>query len=115
MFGLQQGNHVLREIQKELNIDRVEQLMDETAEAQQNQRVRIMSLSDQPQEIDETLMTKLSVEEQEAIEDELTVHASSETAQTPNVFMPTVPAEPLVAPMPQASSSASPEMIAETS
>jgi hypothetical protein len=60
-------------------------------------------------------MTKLSVEEQEAIEDELTVLASSETAQTPNVFMPTVPAEPLVAPMPQASSSASPEMIAETS
>ena len=46
MFGLQQGNHVLREIQKELNIDRVEQIMDETAEAQQNQRVRIMSLSD---------------------------------------------------------------------
>lgn len=47
MYGLEQGNQVLRQIQKETSMDRVERLLDDTAEAQQYQRVcyHIMVLS----------------------------------------------------------------------
>lgn len=40
LHGLEQGNEVLKQINKEMNIERVEKLMDETAEAQAYQRVR---------------------------------------------------------------------------
>ena len=43
VHGLKQGNEVLREIQKELRIENVEKLMQETYEAQQYQRVSPMS------------------------------------------------------------------------
>lgn len=40
MHGLQQGNEVLKEIHKELNVEAVERILDETAEAREYQRVR---------------------------------------------------------------------------
>lgn len=40
MHGLQQGNEVLKEIHKELNIESVERLMGETQEAVVYQKVR---------------------------------------------------------------------------
>lgn len=39
LHGLAQGNAVLKEIHKEMTIESVEKLMDETAEAQAYQRV----------------------------------------------------------------------------
>lgn len=41
MHGLQQGNEVLKEIHNEMNIEAVEKLLDETAEARAYQRVRL--------------------------------------------------------------------------
>lgn len=40
LHGLKQGNEVLKEIHKEMNIESVEKLLDETAEARQYQQVR---------------------------------------------------------------------------
>src|SRR5882762_10895607 len=40
LHGLKQGNEVLKEIHKEMNIESVEKLLDETAEARAYQRVR---------------------------------------------------------------------------
>ena len=40
VFGLQQGNSVLKEIHKEMNLDKVEQLMSDTAEGIVYQNVR---------------------------------------------------------------------------
>ena len=39
LHGLQQGNEVLKEIHKELNVETVERILDETAEAREYQRV----------------------------------------------------------------------------
>lgn len=39
VHGLKAGNDVLREIHKELNVESVEKLLDETQEAQAYQRV----------------------------------------------------------------------------
>ena len=39
LHGLKQGNEVLKEIHKEMNIESVEKLLDETAEARQYQQV----------------------------------------------------------------------------
>lgn len=44
LHGLKQGNEVLKEIHKEMNVETVEQLLDETREAQAYQRVRWPSL-----------------------------------------------------------------------
>ncbi|ORY74850.1 Snf7 family [Protomyces lactucae-debilis] len=41
LYGLQQGNQVLRAINKEMSIERVEKLMDETADAVAYQQVRL--------------------------------------------------------------------------
>ena len=41
LHGLQQGNEVLKEIHKELNIENVERIMEETAEAREYQRVSL--------------------------------------------------------------------------
>lgn len=40
LFGLQQGNSVLKEIHKEMNVESVEKLMGETADAVAYQKVR---------------------------------------------------------------------------
>lgn len=42
LHGLKQGNEVLKEIHKEMNIQTVEKLLDETYEAQAYQQVRIV-------------------------------------------------------------------------
>ncbi|KAI0830614.1 Snf7-domain-containing protein [Trametes gibbosa] len=60
LHGLQQGNEVLKEIHKELNIENVERIMEETAEAREYQR-----------EIDEMLAGSLSLEDEEAVQAEL--------------------------------------------
>jgi hypothetical protein len=39
LHGLKQGNEVLKEIHKEMNVESVEKLMDETLEAREYQRV----------------------------------------------------------------------------
>jgi hypothetical protein len=39
MHGLKQGNEVLKEIHKELNIENVEKLLEESAESRAYQRV----------------------------------------------------------------------------
>ena len=39
LHGLKQGNAVLKEIHKELNVESVEKLLEETAEAREYQRV----------------------------------------------------------------------------
>lgn len=45
MFGLQQGSAVLKEINREINLDMVEQLMSDTAEGVAYQKVRLISRS----------------------------------------------------------------------
>lgn len=44
MFGLEQGNQVLQQINKETSMERLERLLDDTAEAQQYQRVRFFCM-----------------------------------------------------------------------
>lgn len=46
LHGLKQGNEVLKEIHKELNLDSVEKLLEETAEAREYQRVCVSFSSD---------------------------------------------------------------------
>ncbi len=41
LHGLQQGNAALREIHKELNIENVERVLEETQEAREYQRVSL--------------------------------------------------------------------------
>lgn len=41
LHGLKQGNEVLKEIHKEMNIESIEKLLEETAEAREYQRVRV--------------------------------------------------------------------------
>ncbi|KAH7104601.1 Snf7-domain-containing protein [Auriculariales sp. MPI-PUGE-AT-0066] len=58
--GLKQGNEVLKQIHKEMNIESVEKLLDETQEAQAYQR-----------EIDEMLMSQMTADEEDAVQEEL--------------------------------------------
>ncbi|KAH9846805.1 Snf7 family [Lenzites betulinus] len=89
LHGLQQGNEVLKEIHKELNIENVERIMEETAEAREYQR-----------EIDEMLAGSLSLEDEEAVQAEL--HALQlETlgvADERPISLPSVPTEEPAAP-----------------
>ena len=41
LHGLKQGNEILKEIHKELNVESVEKLLGETAEAREYQRVTL--------------------------------------------------------------------------
>jgi len=60
LHGLKQGNAVLKEIHKELNVESVERLLEETAEAREYQR-----------EIDNLLTNSLSLDEEDAVQAEL--------------------------------------------
>jgi charged multivesicular body protein 6 len=60
IHGLAQGNAVLKEIHKEMTIESVDKLMEETAEAQAYQR-----------EIDEALAGKMTAEDEEAVNAEM--------------------------------------------
>ncbi|KAF7799245.1 hypothetical protein EIP86_010477 [Pleurotus ostreatoroseus] len=60
LHGLQQGNEVLKQIHKEMNLESVEKILEETAEAREYQR-----------EIDEMLGSTLTAEDEEEVEKEL--------------------------------------------
>ncbi|KAH9982591.1 Snf7-domain-containing protein [Lactifluus volemus] len=61
LHGLKQGNEVLKEIHKELNVEGVEKLLEETAEAR----------SIKGCEIDNMLMNTLSLDDEDAVQEEL--------------------------------------------
>ncbi|KOS13360.1 vps20-vaculolar protein sorting [Malassezia pachydermatis] len=90
VYGLEQGNEVLKQIHKETSLERVERLMDTTAEAQQYQR-----------DVDDMLSSHLSVEEQEEVEEELAALSQvvPDTQATPAVqSLPNAPTSELVGP-----------------
>ncbi|KAI8832584.1 Snf7-domain-containing protein [Chytriomyces cf. hyalinus JEL632] len=72
--GLKQGNTVLKEIHKEMNVEAVQQLMDDTADAIAYQN-----------EIDEILGGKLSDSDMEDIEEELEALVAAEFAALPKI------------------------------
>ncbi|PIL31652.1 hypothetical protein GSI_06354 [Ganoderma sinense ZZ0214-1] len=91
LHGLQQGNAALKEIHKELNIENVERVLEETQEAREYQR-----------EIDEMLANSLTVEDEEAVQAELR-ELQIETlgvhdAERP-IHLPSVPTEEPVSPI----------------
>ncbi|EJF66970.1 hypothetical protein DICSQDRAFT_164805 [Dichomitus squalens LYAD-421 SS1] len=91
LHGLQQGNVALKEIHKELNIENVERVLEETQEAREYQR-----------EIDEMLANSLSLEDEEAVQAELRElqleTLGVEDAARP-VQLPSVPTERPVSPV----------------
>jgi len=60
LHGLQQGNDILKEIHKEMNVESVEKLLEETAEAREYQK-----------EVGDMLSNNLSLDEEEAVQKEL--------------------------------------------
>jgi len=76
--GLKAGNDVLKEIQREMSLEAVEQLMDETAEAIAYQN-----------EISEMLGSKITAEDEEEIEKELLLLSAPQIVDLPPV--PTYP------------------------
>ncbi|KAI0348396.1 hypothetical protein BDW22DRAFT_1320403 [Trametopsis cervina] len=83
LHGLQQGNEVLKQIHKEMNIDSVERLLEETAEAQAYQR-----------EIDDMLANNLTIEDEEAVQTELEAlqrEALGEQEPERPIHLPSVP------------------------
>ncbi|WVQ73120.1 hypothetical protein IAR50_002684 [Cryptococcus sp. DSM 104548] len=60
LHGLEMGADVLKELHKEMSIERVDKLMDQTREGIEYQR-----------EVDEALMSKMSPEEEDAVQEEL--------------------------------------------
>ncbi|KAF8807703.1 hypothetical protein BYT27DRAFT_7165730 [Phlegmacium glaucopus] len=60
LHGLKQGNDILREIHKEMNVESVEKLLEETAEAREYQK-----------EVGDMLSNHLSLDEEDAVQKEL--------------------------------------------
>jgi len=60
LHGLKQGNDILKEIHKEMNVESVEKLLEETAEAREYQK-----------EVGDMLSNSLSLDEEEAVQKEL--------------------------------------------
>lgn len=78
LHGLKQGNDVLKEIHKEMNTESVEKLLDETAEARAYQQVRynmntisVLWIPIYEQEINDTLANNLTLDDEEAVQEEL--------------------------------------------
>ncbi|RDX50428.1 hypothetical protein OH76DRAFT_1463701 [Lentinus brumalis] len=93
LHGLQQGNEVLKEIHKELNVENVERILEETQEAREYQR-----------EIDEMLANSLTLEDEEAVQAELRelqLDALGAEIERP-VTLPSVPQEVPVSEEPEA-------------
>ncbi|OBZ79583.1 Charged multivesicular body protein 6 [Grifola frondosa] len=90
LHGLKQGNEVLKEIHKEMNLETVEKLLEETQEAREYQR-----------EIDEMLANTLTLEEEESVQAELKTlqrEAIGVEHPEPSIKLPSVPTtEPVVA------------------
>ncbi|KAJ7103644.1 Snf7 family [Mycena belliarum] len=81
LHGLKQGNEVLKEIHKEMNIETVEKLLDETQEAREYQR-----------EIGELLANNLTADEEDAVQDELLQLQAEVMREEPDgVELPSVP------------------------
>lgn len=83
MFGLKQGNEVLKQIHAEMDLDKVQQLMSDTADAVQYQR-----------EIDEMLMSTMTAEEEESVQAELAELQAQTLPSVPvteQVNLPSVP------------------------
>ncbi|KZO96259.1 hypothetical protein CALVIDRAFT_140012 [Calocera viscosa TUFC12733] len=97
MFGLQQGNSVLKEMHKEMSLEQVERLMEDTAEAVAYQR-----------EVDEMLMSSMTVEEEEAVQREL------QQLQVEQLGMPAVPETVPVGQLPEVPTTEPEHMVPET-
>ncbi|KAI6008283.1 Snf7 family [Pisolithus orientalis] len=86
LHGLKQGNEVLKEIHREMSIESVEKLMGETQEAREYQL-----------EIGNLLGNQLSVDDEEAVQEELRQLQVQSTQPEFRVKLPSVPAEQPVA------------------
>ncbi|KAF5384975.1 hypothetical protein D9615_001420 [Tricholomella constricta] len=81
LHGLKQGNEVLKEIHKEMNIETVEKLLEETTEAREYQR-----------EIGDMLSNTLTLDEEDAVQAELRELQAEQEAQPPqDLGLPTPP------------------------
>ncbi|KAF8213162.1 Snf7 family [Mycena galopus ATCC 62051] len=90
LHGLKQGNEVLKEIHKEMNIESVEKLMDETQEAREYQR-----------EIGELMANNLTADEEEAVQEELRQLQVEAMGEPVGVELPSAPThEPIPEPTP---------------
>ncbi|KAH9175473.1 Snf7-domain-containing protein [Lactarius sanguifluus] len=89
LHGLKQGNAVLKEIHKELNVESVERLLEETAEAREYQR-----------EIDNMLVNNLSLDEEDAVQAELKeLQQEALRAQRDEETAPSLPDAPTTEPV----------------
>jgi len=89
LHGLKQGNEVLKEIHKEMSIESVEKLMDETQEAREYQR-----------EINELLANNLTADEEDAVQEELRQLEVEAIGEPVAVELPSVPTHEPVAEQP---------------
>ncbi|KAH8150397.1 uncharacterized protein LAJ45_05608 [Morchella importuna] len=80
LYGLRQGNQVLKEIHKEMSLESVEKLMEETADGIAYQR-----------EISNMLAGRMSNEEEDEVEDELEQMEKEERAKSMAAQMPNAP------------------------
>ncbi|KAJ7932514.1 Snf7-domain-containing protein [Mycena leptocephala] len=95
LHGLKQGNEVLKEIHKEMNIESVEKLMDETQEAREYHGYAL-------HEIGELLANNLTADEEDAVQDELRqLQAEAmQGEQVKDMELPSVPThEPISEPV----------------
>ncbi|KIJ68569.1 hypothetical protein HYDPIDRAFT_24829 [Hydnomerulius pinastri MD-312] len=86
LHGLKQGNEVLKEIHREMSIESVEKLMEETHEAREYQR-----------EIGDLLANQLSLDEEDAVQAELRELQVESLGQAEPALpdkLPSVPIEP---------------------
>ncbi|KAJ2962955.1 hypothetical protein NQZ79_g1924 [Umbelopsis isabellina] len=95
--GIQQGNEVLKEIHKEMSVESVQKLMDDTADAIEYQNVktltltiviRLLLLTLYLQEIDEILSGKITAEDEEDILKELDELQQQEVIKTSHCPIP---------------------------
>ncbi|KJA25756.1 hypothetical protein HYPSUDRAFT_64483 [Hypholoma sublateritium FD-334 SS-4] len=80
VHGLKQGNEVLKEIHKEMNLESVEKLLEETAEAREYQR-----------EISDMLANTLTLDDEDAVQNELLALEEAEKEIHPEISLPSVP------------------------
>lgn len=78
LFGLSQGNQVLKELNKEMSLDKVEKLMDETAEGIAYQK-----------EVSDLLASRITVDDEAEVQAEL----AALEAEALKSSLPQVPAE----------------------
>ncbi|KAI6108427.1 Snf7 family [Pisolithus croceorrhizus] len=84
LHGLKQGNEVLKEIHREMSVESVEKLMGETQEAREYQL---------HQEIGNLLANQLSVDDEEAVQEELRQLQVQSTRPELHAELPSVPVE----------------------